>query len=513
MTRRRFLGALALGGTALGGVAVGGVALAGCSDPPDLVRETGRRIERVLDPLDPTIAKGRGREPAAYTPPTPSQAAPRNPDVLPVECEVCVVGGGAAGFAAAVAAARSGANTVLIEESFMLGGNTTRGLVNLDKVTYGGNTSLVAGLLREVLLDMEKRGEAVYPSAATQFSVPYDADGLRRTLLEKALGVEVDVRLGAHMLQVGVEDRRIVAVWALEQGRLLEIRAREYVDCTGDGHLGYLAGNGYWLGDRTHGLIQGTTLIFYAAPVDFPRLIAYAQETGSQSTSYQVIGLRDFVKQAMKDGLIGGTPQRGLLINRNTKPGVVSISGSESYIDHLSPGASARIATELQEQDFQIHAALKERVPGFEESGIARLAERPYLREGRRLIGYKQLTGEDVLQGLKPADSVARGWYPIDLHVAYTGGPVHLGQLRSGDWYGIPYACLVARDMDNLLMAGRCISVTHEALGSTRISPVSFSLGQAAGIAAALALKATKRPADIEAELVRAEVQEQGGLV
>lgn len=512
MSRRRFLGALAAGGT-LGGLALGGAALAGCSDPPDFVRRTGRRLERILDPLDPTIAAGRGPEPAAFEPPAPSLAAPLHPDLLPLDCDVCVVGGGAAGFAASVAAARKGARTVLVEESFMLGGNTTRGLVNLDKVTYGGDTSFVGGLLREVLLDMEERGEAVYPSAATQFSVPYDADGLRRTLLAKARGAGVDVRLGTEMLQVGVEDRRIVAVWALEQGRLLEIRAREYVDCTGDGHLGFLAGNGYWFGDRTHGLIQGTTLIFYAAPVDFARLVSYAEENGTQSTSYQVIGLRDFMKQAIKDGLIGGTPQRGLLVNRNTKPGVVSISGSESYDDHLSPGAAARIAAELEEQDFQIHAALKERVPGFEESAIVRLAERPYLREGRRLIGYKQLTAEDVLQALKPDDSVARGWYPIDLHVAYTGGPVHLGQLRSGDWYGIPYACLVARDLDNLLMAGRCISVTHEALGSTRISPVSFAVGQAAGTAAALALEAETRPADIEAGRVRADVQEQGGIV
>ncbi len=513
MTRRRFLGALALGGTALGGVALGGAALGGCSDPPDFVRKAGRRIERTLDPLDPTTAEGRGPEPAAFKPPAPSLAAPTHPDTLPLECDVCVVGGGAAGFAAAVVAARMGAHTILVEESFMLGGNTTRGLVNLDRVTYGGDVSLVAGLFREVLLDLEERGEAVYPSAATQFSVPYDADGLRRTLLEKALKAGVDIRLGAEMFQAAAEERRIAALWALEQGRLLEIRAQLFVDCTGDGHLGHLAGNGYWLGDRTHGQIQGTTLIFYAAPVDFDRLVAYAEEEGSQNTVHQVIGLRSFMKQAIKDGLIGGTPQRGLLINRTTKPGVVSISGSESYIDHLSPGAAARIATELQEQDFQIHAALKERVPGFEASGIVRLAERPYLREGRRLIGYKQLTAEEILQAVKPADSVARGWYPIDLHVAYTGGPVHLGQLRSGDWYGIPYACLVARDVDNLLMAGRCISVTHEALGSTRISQVSFALGQAAGVAAALALREEMRPADLEAELVRSEVQKQGGLV
>lgn len=504
MTRRSFVAALAVGGASV---------LTGCADPPDVVRRTGRRIERALDPLEPNVAEGMGPEPAAYQPPAPVLRTPAHPDTLALECDVCVVGGGAAGVAAAVAAARMDVKTILVEESFMLGGNTTRGLVNLDKVTWGGNSPHVAGIMREVLLDMEARGEAIYPSEETHFAVPYDADGLRRSLLAMALEAGVDVRLGTQMLQVDAEKRGITAVWTLEQGRPLEIHARLFVDCTGDGHLGYLAGNGYWLGDRTHGQIQGQTLIFYAAPVDFARLAEYAEKSGSQTNTYQVIGLRDFMKQAIKDGAIGGTPQRGLLINRTTKPGVVSISGSETYRDHLEPGAAATIASELELQDVQIHAALQKRVPGFEESGIMRLAERPYLREGRRLIGYKQLTAEDVLQGAKPDDSIARGWYPIDLHVAYSGGVVHRGQLAPGDWYGIPYACLVARDLDNLLMAGRCISVTHEALGSTRVSPVSIALGQAAGVAAALSLRAAKRPADIEALSVRKEVLEQGGLV
>lgn len=504
VTRRGFLGALTLGGAAV---------LSGCSDPPEAVRRAGRRIERILDPLEPGVAAGMGPEPASFVPPAPVPTAPAHPDMLTVETDVCVIGGGAAGVAAAVAAARAGARTVLVEESHVLGGNTTRGLVNLDKVTWGGDSSHVAGLLREVLLDMEARGEAVYPSADTHFAVPYDADGLRRSLLAQALEAGVDVRLGTEMVQVAVDARRISAVWALEQGRLLELDAEVFVDCTGDGHLGYLAGNGYWLGDRTHGQTQGQTLIFYAAPVDFAVMADYAKGVGSQTNSYQVIGLRDFMKKAIADGSIGGTPQRGLLINRTTKPGVVSISGSETYREHLAPGAAALIASELEQQDVQIHAALRERVPGFADSGIVRLAERPYLREGRRLIGYKQLTAEEVLQGAKPDDSVARGWYPIDLHVAYAGGLVHQGQLSPGDWYGIPYACLVARDRDNLLMAGRCISVTHEALGSTRISPVSMALGHAAGVGAALAVTGAKRPGDVRAVDVRAMIVDQGGLV
>ncbi len=502
-TRRRFLAGM---------LVASGVVVAGC-DPPELVRRVGRKTSRLLDPPVTQTKIGGGPEPSSFKAPAPSTTPPPFPDTLTLDYDVCVVGGGAAGSAAAVSAARMGAHTLLLEESFMLGGNTTRGLVNLDKVAYGGDVPLVRGFFREIVLGMEARGEAVYPTVETHFSVPYDADGLRRALLEVALAAGVDVRLGAQMARVTAEGRAISEVWAIEQGRPLDVRANTYIDCTGDGHLGYLAGNGYWLGDRNHGQVQGQTLIFYAGPVDFERLGSFATETGSLVSAYQVIGLRDQMAKAVANGLIGGTPQRGLLINRTLKEGVVSISGSETYRNHLEPGELSTIASELESQDLQIYEMLHDSIPGFEESSLARLAERPYLREGRRLIGYRVLTGDEVLAGLKPKDSIARGWYPIDLHVSYGAGTFHFGQVKGGDWYGIPYACLVARDLDNLLMAGRCISVTHEALGSTRISPVSMALGQAAGIAAALSSKEGKRPADVAAGAVQSHIVDQDGLI
>jgi hypothetical protein len=101
----------------------------------------------------------------------------------------------------------------------------------------------------------------------------------------------------------------------------------------------------------------------------------------------------------------------------------------------------------------------------------------------------------------------------MDLHVRYTGQPVQWAAAPGGDWYGIPYRCLVARDLDNLLMAGRCISVTHEALGSTRISPVSMALGEAAGAAAALAAAKGVRPADLPASRIQSHLEGRGCLI
>ena len=504
VTRRRFLGLAAVAGA---------VTLAGCSNVTGSVKDAAKSVSNPPMKADPAILAAAGPEPSSYAPPATTSTPPSASDPLELHAQVCVVGGGAAGAAAATIAGRLGAQTILLEESYVLGGNVTRGLVNLDKVAWGGQEKMVGGYFRDLILEMEKTGHAIYPSEQTHWAVPFEVDAMRTLALELARRADVDVRLGAQAVWAERDGRLIRSVWAQERGRLLSVVADVFIDCTGDGNLGYLAGNGYWLGDRTQGAIQGQTLIFYAGPVDWDRLAAYAKEKGALTSNYQVIGLRDFMTKIVSEKRVVGTPQRGLLINRNMEASFVSISASEVYTNHLEPGTASAMLATLQQQDYQIHDALRAEIPGFEESHVVRLADRPYLREGRRLIGYKQLTAEQVLAGEKPADSIARGWYPIDLHVARGGGPIHLGALRGGDWYGIPYACLVARDVDNLLMAGRCISVTHEALGSTRISPVSMALGQAAGIAASIAASRPAAPADVPAGDIQREILHQGGVL
>jgi hypothetical protein len=247
--------------------------------------------------------------------------------------------------------------------------------------------------------------------------------------------------------------------------------------------------------------------------VDFAALQHFAKPEGSLVNDWQVIGLRTIVKQLRKAKRLTGPGQDGMLINRKMEPSTVSISWSQVYERYLDPGALTGITAALETQDYQLIDGLRDLVPGFEKARIVRLAERPYLREGRRLAGLYQLTGEDVLSGHKTDDSIARGWYPIDLHVAYGAGKVHFGQPKAGDWYSIPYRCVVARDLDNLLMAGRCISATHEAIGSARISPTSMAVGQAAGIAAAQAVKSGRVPKDVDIKVVRKEIKAQGGML
>ena len=419
-------------------------------------------------------------------------------------------------MSAATAAARAGARTVLLEESYVLGGNVTRGTVNLDRIAYNG-PPMVAGYFEELLSGMVAEGEAIYPTEEMSWVVPFEPDALRARALRLALKVGVDVRLGTQAVWVEHRDTApgsIAAVWATNEGRLVQVQASLFIDCTGDGNLGFMAGNGYWFGDRVRGQIQGQTLIFHAGPVDFDRMAAYARlGQGHLVNELQIVGFRDLMAEVHGGAMTPGSPQRGALVNRNMNPSMVSISVSEVYGNHLEPGGMAEIMRVLEVQNRTIHDFFRKRVPGMEQSHIVRMAERPYLREGRRLIGLYQLTGNDVLQAVQTDDSIARGWYPIDLHVAWADGPTSIGYVPSGKWYSIPYRCLVARDIDNLMMAGRCLSATHEALGSVRVSPASMAVGQAAGIAAALCAQRGSVPAKLDVQDLRSRLLRAGALI
>jgi hypothetical protein len=540
-TRREFLALIAAGAA----LAAGGAVIAGCQ-PVETTTEpstsaTGKSLPPYMagepNPTSTTSTidvstlgppESSGVNDGSGTVATGDSPAPGTlgfttfaPDGAPggvtrLVADVCVVGGGAAGMSAATAAARAGALTVLLEESYVLGGNVTRGTVNLDRIAYNG-PPMVAGYFEELLSGMVAEGEAIYPTEETSWVVPFEPDALRARALRLALKVGVDVRLGHQVMWVEHAEnapRTIAAVWATNEGSLVQVRASTFIDCTGDGNLGFMAGSSFWFGDRTHGQIQGQTLIFHAGPVEFDRMAAYARLGQDHLVNeHQIVGFRELMAEVHANGMTPGSPQRGALVNRNMNPSIVSISVSEVYGNHLAPGGMTEIMRVLEVQNRVIHDFFRTRIPGMESSHIVRMAERPYLREGRRLIGLYQLTGTDVVEAVQTDDSIARGWYPIDLHMASTDGPTRIGYVPAGKWYSIPYRCLVARDLDNLLVAGRCLSATHEALGSVRVSPASMAVGQAAGVAAALSAQRSSPPAKMDVQEVRKRLLSDGALI
>jgi hypothetical protein len=148
-------------------------------------------------------------------------------------------------------------------------------------------------------------------------------------------------------------------------------------------------------------------------------------------------------------------------------------------------------------------------VPGFEHAYVVQSGVNIGVRETRRIIGEYQLTAADVLEARKFDDVIARGAYPIDIHNP-TGSGTILERLPPGEAYDIPLRCLLPQEVDQLVVAGRCISGTHEAHSSYRVMPIAMATGQAAGVCAALAARTGKRPRDLPAAQVQHELRRQG---
>jgi hypothetical protein len=178
-------------------------------------------------------------------------------------------------------------------------------------------------------------------------------------------------------------------------------------------------------------------------------------------------------------------------------------------VDPLDPDDLTRAEIEARAQAMQLMAFFRRRVPGFADARIAATGAQIGIRESRRIVGVYTLTADDVLNARTFDDAVARSAYPIDIHNP-AGAGTTTRRLPAGATYEIPYRCLVPSTVDGLLVAGRCISTTHEALASTRLTPTVMTLGQAAGTAAALATRRNVRLRDVDPALLRSTLVEAG---
>ena len=258
-------------------------------------------------------------------------------------------------------------------------------------------------------------------------------------------------------------------------------RADVYIDCTGDGDLAALSGAPVEIGDAVSGKCQPASLMFKMANVD------YYTKRGS-------------VEYALPEE--AGMPCGRVLFFMTTHPGEIVVNMTR-VVDFDATDAhnltNAEIVARRQVQEVAEY--LRKNVKGFENSYVSQTAAQIGVRESRRVVGHYVLTQEDVLGCSKFSDGICRTAYPIDIHNP-TGPGTDMIRVPVGDWYEIPYRCLVPLDVKNLLIAGRCISATHEALSSLRIMPNCYCFGQAAGIAAGIAVKEGLRPEEIPGERV-----------
>ena len=449
-------------------------------------------------------------------------ALPARQGLLAGETDVVVVGGGPAGLGAAIAAADAGARVVLVERYGFFGGNATAALVMplmsffTDKGTrkesssisllpsdHGPGEAVVHGVLRRLLERLVAAGGAVAPSLATGFVVPFDPEWLKLIALE--LLDEAGVEFLFHSFASGVLPGNEGVVLETKAGPLV-MRAKVIIDCTGDGDVAAAAGAPYEVG-RFDGLVQPMTLMFRVAEFRRAAFNAYVRENPKEWRG--VHGLWALVRRATEAGeldlpredmLFFATPHESEVSVNSTR--VTRVLGVDVWDLSYAEWCSRR-------QMRQIAAFLRRYVPGFEDSYVVQSGVQVGVRETRRILGEYQLNVEDVLGARKFDDAIARGAYPVDIHNPKGSGTL-LKRLPPGEAYDIPLRCLLPKNTERLIVAGRCISGTHEAHSSYRVMAIVMATGQAAGVCAALATRKGTTPRRVNVKEIQRELLRQG---
>lgn len=452
---------------------------------------------------------------------------PRNA-LVAAETGVLVVGGGPAGLGAALGAAQAGADVILAEHHGFLGGNATASLVipiasyhtqhpqhqlagstSLFPTDHGEGRPAAGGAVRDLVETLVRLGGAVPPSLNTGYTVPFDPEVFKYAA--GALLDEAGVHYLFHAFASGVLSREAVegVVFETKSGPLV-VKARVVVDCTGDGDIAARAGAPYEVGEEETGLVQPMTLLFRMGEFEKAAFERYVREHPDQW--YGIHGLWDLVEKAEEDGeielprediLFFGTPhEREVAVNSSR---ITSVLGTDVW-------DLTYAECEGRRQVRRLSRFFRRYVPGFEASYNIQSGVTVCVRETRRITGEYRLTGDDVLAARRFEDTVALGTYPMDIHNP-TGKGTVLKPVPAGQAYGIPLRCLLPRRVENLLVAGRCISGSHEAQSSYRVMAISMATGQAAGVCAALAARESRPPREVPYGSVQEEIVRQGGIL
>ncbi|HEV7663263.1 MAG TPA: FAD-dependent oxidoreductase, partial [Chloroflexota bacterium] len=290
-------------------------------------------------------------------------------------------------------------------------------------------------------------------------------------------------------------------------------RSTIVIDCSADADVAFRAGAPTTKGRASDGKMQPMTMFFIIGNIDDEQVEAYMREHPEDEGKL-------FHQQVEAARLRGEftIPRDKIGIYRTPDAGVWRVNTTRVLgMDGTNPDDLTRAEIEGRKQVFALLDFMRRELPGFERVQLRETATQIGVRETRRIVGEYVLTQDDLASGRHFEDVIALGGYPVDIHpVDGAGGGVQSALdsgLHTADVYEIPYRSLVPLDIDDLLVAGRCLSATHEAAGAVRVMPPCFAMGQAAGTAAALAVERAISPRQIEVRELQAELRKQGAIL
>lgn len=411
--------------------------------------------------------------------------------------DLVVAGGGLSGVAAAISAAREGIKVLLVEKSGCLGGAIANNLVYpfMPYWTKVDNDKkyLSQGILKEI---KERHDEYVDDCKDHEFNSEY----LKIVLDDMTAEADVDVLFHAVVYDVKTENRKVSSVDITAKAQKITVEADFFIDATGDGDLFYLAGCDYQLGRESDNLCQPMTTCFRMSGVD---LDLFTEERP---------GLQQLYKEKQARGEIKN-PRENILVFFGVGEDVLHFNSTRVVmLDPTNPFDVSKAEVIARKQIHELISFLKENSDAFHESALISVAINIGVRESRKLRGVHILTGDELINCTRFEDSIALGNYDIDIHSPTGTGTSHR-YFAEGEYYTIPYRSLLPKEYDNLLVAGRCISATHEAQVSVRIMPICCCLGEAAGMAAAIACKTNTDVHSVDVALLQQKLKNNGAVL
>ena len=436
--------------------------------------------------------------------------------------DVLVCGGGPAGIAAAIAATRAGASVQVLDVNGCLGGVWTAGLLSyvLDGKQTGVNAELVRRLAAVDGVANDSRvltqpAATVFDSAASHGKYLYQAEAMKVVLDDWLHELGVGVQLHTRVVDVVAEPEqggdgqpRVVGVVTESKSGRQAWRADVVIDATGDGDVGALAGCDWQFGRDRACPRQPMSLMGFVSG-DPKTFATYANNGADGGTA------KDRLREAMAKA--GVEPSYGKPTLWHWGGPVAAVMVNHEYgVVPFDAAAVSEATRRARHELFTLTKALRDR--GGEWTGLQMIAtaEQIGIRDGRRIRGRYEVTVDDVATGQRHADAICTSTFAVDIHAptreankmsAYDNGGV------KAQPFDIPLRALIARDVDGLMMAGRCISGDFYAHASYRVTGNAVAMGEAAGITAAIAAEQSQRPHEVAFEIVQAERLRQDTLI
>lgn len=423
-----------------------------------------------------------------------TEPARRIPVLL--ETDVIVVGGGTTGPFAAISAAREGKRVVLIERFGSLGGNLTLGLNTKPSGALVGGLPLEIWNLARSVGGAGEDYMAVVKNGGVKIASPCDPEIMKMLLTRLCADAGVQILFETVVSAPVLEGRTVTGVIVEGKNGRQFIAGKVIIDCSADADIATRAGAPFVMGSGgTDKVMQPVSMYFTMDRVDLVRLAAWARTsddiparaipTTIEGLAYG-LWLTGFNKSLRKFQDETGVKLQRDNITLKTADGRMYVNGTRvTNVDVFDPVQFTGAVLECYRQIEGVARYLRERVPGFEQARIEAIAPVLGVRETRHVLGDYTLTGSDSLGGTRFEDSIAADASALDIHDP-KGADVDFQGLRP---YEIPYRCLLPQQVEQVLVAGRCISADHAAHARSRNMPACMATGQAAGIAAAVAIE------------------------